>query len=187
MIRNVSANGTRHCFALKMDIKRFFDSVDHQILKNLLRKNIYDEKALKIIDTIIDSFTSNVAGKGIPLGNVTSQLFANLYLHELDLFIKHECRERNYLRYCDDFIILSSDEHHLRCLITHIRNFLDRNLRLKLHPKKVILRKLSKGIDFIGYVLFAHHTLVRTRTKKRMKCRLKNTYDCFLNGVRNGP
>lgn len=98
MIRKVSANGTRHCYALKMDIKRFFDSVDHKILKNLLRKHIYDEKFLKIIDTIIDSFSANEKQKGIPLGNVTSQLFANVYLHELDHFIKHELRERYYLR-----------------------------------------------------------------------------------------
>jgi RNA-directed DNA polymerase len=134
MIRKVSANGTRHCYALKMDIKRFFDSVDHKILKNLLRKHIHDEKFLKIIDTIIDSFSANEKQKGIPLGNVTSQLFANVYLHELDNFIKHELRERYYLRYCDDFIILSSDECYLNCLITRVVEFLAKNLKLELHP-----------------------------------------------------
>ena len=131
---------------------------------------------------IIDSFTLHADGKGIPLGNVTSQLFANVYLHELDHFIKHVHRERYYLRYCDDFIILSSDECHLKCLIAHIREFLARNLQLELHPKKVTIRKLSTGIDFIGYVHFPHHTLVRSRTKQRMKKRLKITFESLLEG-----
>ena len=89
MIRKVSANGTKPCYALKMDIRRFFDTVDHQILKILLCKTINDEKTLKIIDMIIDSFKikNGVKGPvGIPLGNVTSQLFANVYLNELDGF-----------------------------------------------------------------------------------------------------
>lgn len=182
MIRKVSGNGTRHCYGLKMDIKRFFDSIDHLILKHLLRGYIQDDKVLKITDTIIDSFSSTSKGKGIPLGNVTSQLFANIYLHELDHYIKHTLHERYYLRYCDDFIILSNDECHLRCLITHIGEFLIKNLKLELHPKKVVLRKLSKGIDFIGYVFFAHHILMRTRTKQRMISRLEKSCNALLEG-----
>jgi RNA-directed DNA polymerase len=181
MIRKVSGNGTRHCFALKMDIKRFFDSIDHKILKGLLRKKIYDEKLLKIVDVIIDSFQISKE-KGIPLGNVTSQIFANIYLHELDLYIKHELKERDYLRYCDDFVILSSDECHLKCLISRISEFLALNLKLELHPRKIILRKLSKGIDFIGYIHFAHHILLRTRTEQRMKSRLKKSFEKFIKG-----
>jgi RNA-directed DNA polymerase len=186
MIRKVSANGTKACYALKMDIKRFFDTIDHQILKNLLRKNITDAKALTIIDAIIDSFQVNNGGLGnvgIPLGNVTSQLFANVYLHELDDFIKQDLRERYYLRYCDDFIILSRYEHHLKHIIATIREFLSTILKLELHPKKVIIRKLDHGIDFVGYMLFSHHILLRTRTKRRMKTRLKEAYECFLNGT----
>lgn len=182
MIRKASANATRHCYCLKMDIKRFFDSVDHKILKCLLRKKIWDENILKLIDIIIDSFSIGKEGKGIPLGNVTSQIFANIYLHELDKYIKHQLREPYYLRYCDDFIILSNDESHLRCLIEYIRKFLLINLQVELHPKKIILRKLSKGIDFIGYILFANHLLVRTKTKRRMKNRLKITFERFLKG-----
>ena len=81
-----------------------------------------------------------------------------------------------YLRYCDDFIILSSDQHHLRCLTDKISIFLANHLQLELHPKKVILRKLRKDIDFVGYVFFSHHRLVRTKTKQRMKKRLKKTF-----------
>ena len=185
MIRKVSANGKQPCYALKMDIKRFFDTVNHRILKTLIRKNIRDEKTLKIIDTIIDSFKVNsgpLEDVGIPLGNATSQLFANIYLHELDDFIKQGLRERYYLRYCDDFIILSNDKDHLKSLIVSIREFLVKNLQLELHPKKLIIRKLSQGIDFVGYILFSQHTLVRTRTKQRMKKRLKNAYEIYLLG-----
>ncbi len=185
MIRKVSANGKQPCYALKMDIKRFFDTINHQILKTLIRKNIADEKVLKIIDTIIDSFkvSSGPSGSvGIPLGNATSQLFANVYLHELDDFIKQELRERYYLRYCDDFIILSNDQNHLESLIFPIREFLIKKLQLDLHPKKLIIRKLTQGIDFVGYVLFFKHTLVRTRTKQRMKKRLKEAYEIYLQG-----
>jgi hypothetical protein len=184
MIRKVSANGNRPCYALKMDIRRFFDTIDHRILKMLIRKNIRDEKVLRIIDIIIDSFKVNIESLenvGIPLGNATSQLFANIYLHELDDFIKQELRERYYLRYCDDFIILSNNEDHLKSLITTIREFLRKNLKLELHPKKVIIRKLNQGIDFVGYIHFLKYTLVRTRTKQRMKMRLRNAYEMFLS------
>jgi RNA-directed DNA polymerase len=118
----------------------------------------------------------------IPLGNATSQLFANVYLHELDDFVKQGLKERYYLRYCDDFIILSNDENHLKSLIVPIREFLQKNLQLQLHPKKLIIRKLTQGIDFVGYVLFLQHTLVRTRTKQRMKKRLKKAHETFLEG-----
>ncbi len=181
MIRKVSANNSRPCYALKMDIKCFFDSVDHKILKVLIRRNIQDLGVLEIVDKIIDSFQIDEA-MGIPLGNVTSQLFANVYLHELDDFIKQTLREPYYLRYCDDFIILSRDESHLKHLIFVVQDFLTKNLRLKLHPKKVMIKKLTEGIDFIGYVLFPNHRLVRTRTKQRLKKRLKEAYTAYLRG-----
>ena len=127
MIRKISANGKLPCFALKMDIQRFFDSVDHKILKALLRKNIRDNQALEIIDMIIDSFKVKETPEGaigIPLGNVTSQFFANLYLHELDDFVKQNLREKYYLRYSDDFIVLANDEIYLRDLILTQVHFL---------------------------------------------------------------
>lgn len=185
MIRKVSVNGFKPCFALKMDIKRFFDSVNHNMLKVLLRERILDDKALKIIDAIIDSFHTRVGANGkvgMPLGNVTSQLFANIYLHELDLFIKDCLREKYYLRYCDDFLILSDNESHLCSLIDPISEFLRKILRLEIHPKKLTIRKLSQGIDFVGYVLFDKYTLLRNRTKKRLRNRLIEANEDFLNG-----
>jgi RNA-directed DNA polymerase len=159
-----------------MDIKRFFDSVDTSILKTLIRKQVQDEKILQIIDMIIDSFFhTKTADKtsGIPLGNLTSQIFANIYLHELDLFIKHKLKEQFYLRYCDDFIILSKHKERLQALIPIIQNFLTNQLHLQLHPKKISIRPLKQGIDFIGYVLYPKHTLIRPKTKKRALKRLR--------------
>jgi len=100
----------------------------------------------------------------------------------LDDFIKQELKERYYLRYCDDIIILSNSELHLKHLIVSIREFLAKHLHLTLHPKKVIIRKLNQGIDFVGYILFEKYTLVRTRTKQRMKTRLKQGHECYLTG-----
>jgi len=185
MIRKISANGTRPCYALKMDIRRFFDTVNHQILKTLLRKNIKDENILKTTDMIIDSFKTKkteAGDVGIPLGNVTSQLFANVYLHELDDFVKQKLNEKFYLRYCDDFIILSNNKFHLDELIGSIRKFLAKTLQLELHPKKLIIKKSSQGIDFVGYVLFDRHVLSRTRTKQRLKRRLKEAYESYTIG-----
>ncbi|HLB53389.1 MAG TPA: reverse transcriptase/maturase family protein [Chlamydiales bacterium] len=182
MIKKVSCNGFKPCFALKMDIRRFFDTIHHPTLKLLLRKYIKDENAMRLIEMIIDSFKVSDE-HGIPLGNVTSQLFANVYLHKLDEFIKQQLREKFYIRYCDDFIILSNNKSHLQTLIVSIREFLSQNLQLDLHPKKVIIAKLTSGIDFLGYVLFEHHTLMRARTKQRMKKRLQTAFEEYLIGV----
>lgn len=103
-LRKISQNGAKQCFFLKMDIQRFFDSVDHVLLKRLIRKRIRDKRVLTLVDKIIDSFVfQEIDGRkiGIPLGNVTSQLFANIYLHELDLFVKETLRKKFYLRFCD--------------------------------------------------------------------------------------
>ncbi len=97
--------------------------------------------------------------------------------------MKHVLREPHHLRYCDDFIVLSGDQAYLMCLIARIGEFLAKHLQLELHPNKIILRKLSTGIDFIGYVFFAHHTLLCNRTKQRMKNRLKQTFNDLLDGA----
>ena len=104
----------------------------------------------------------------MPIGNLTSQLFANIYLDRLDKFIKHQLRIKFYLRYCDDFIILDSDLDKLKSLIKVIEYFLNNKLKLKVHPNKIIIRKLKQGIDFLGYVVLPHYRLLRTKTKRRM-------------------
>jgi retron-type reverse transcriptase len=110
--RKLSQNNSRNIFALKCDIKKFFDSIDQNILLERIKRKIINVDTIWLVEKIIKSFP-----RGLPLGNVTSQIFANIYLNELDQFVKHKLREKYYLRYCDDFIILSTDENSGRALI----------------------------------------------------------------------
>lgn len=158
----VSKNYTEDCWALKLDIKKFFASVNHKVLLNLLKRKIRDHDILWLLIQVIDSFPL-----GIPLGNLTSQVFANIYLNELDQFVKHRLRIKCYLRYADDFIMLSCS-NDLNHWINGIEVFLWKELKLTLHPKKITLRRLYWGIDFLGYIVLPHHVLPRTKTKRRM-------------------
>lgn len=165
-----------------MDIQRFFDTLDHTILNSLLYKQIQDKRVLCIVERVIDSFKSQPDPNiGLPLGNVTSQLFANIYLHTLDDFVKHTLRQKYYLRYCDDFILVAHDKSQLEVCIEPIRTFLAQTLRLTLHSKKIVLRNMHQEIDFLGYILLLHHRLLRTRTRRRMQRRLSSKYSAYLN------
>jgi len=172
--RIVSKNDTRTCWALKLDIKKFFANVDHKTLFKLLSKKINDSDILWLLSEVIESFHSDSGeGKGIPLGNLTSQIFANIYMNELDQFIKHELKVTYYLRYADDFIVLSYS-NDLNQWIKQINVFLEEKLKLELHPEKIILRKLEWGIDFLGYIVLPHYILPRAKTKRRMFNKLKD-------------
>ena len=139
------------------------NSIDQKILINLIQKKTKDKDTVWLIEKIIKSFE-----KGLPLGNITSQLFANIYLNELDKFIKHQLRIKYYIRYCDDFIILSSNKNYLIGLIPTIQSFLKNKLSLSFHYNKIILRKWHQGVDFLGYISFPYHRFLRNKTKKRM-------------------
>jgi len=165
--RKVSKNYTQNCWALKCDIKRFFDSVDHDILLGLIKLKIKDPDIMWLLEEIIRGFEMEKS-KGIPIGNLTSQLFSNIYLNEFDQFIKKELKVKHYVRYADDFIILDQSRKALLSAIEDIKIFLDQRLKLSLHPRKVSLRKLTWGFDFVGYVALPHHQVVRTKTKKRI-------------------
>ena len=174
LVRRVSKNYTGSCWALKCDIKKFFASVDHQILLDLLAKKVEDKDILWILSEIIESFGSEYGnGRGIPLGNITSQVFANIYLDNLDQFVKHELRVKYYMRYADDFLILSNKKSELLKLIEPVEKFLSNELSLELHPDKTILRKLDWGIDFLGYIVLPHYILPRTKTKRRIFKKLR--------------
>ncbi|KKW27396.1 MAG: Retron-type reverse transcriptase [Parcubacteria group bacterium GW2011_GWB1_52_7] len=166
-LRKISANHKRPAYALKCDIRKFFDSIDHAILIKLLERRVHDTDAQQLLTGIIKSFET-MPGKGLPLGNVTSQLFANVYMNELDQWTKHELKARLYLRYCDDFIILHQDKKYLVDILPKIARSLKEKLQLELHPNKVTIRKISQGVDFLGYVVLPHAIMVRTRTKLRM-------------------
>ena len=120
-----------------------------------------------LIKRVLDSF-SKLPGKSLPLGNLTSQLFGNIYLNEFDQFVKHILKERYYIRYCDDFIVLSDNAEKLIELVSKFQEFLRERLGLELHPHKVFIRKYGQGIDFLGYIVLPYHRVMRTRTRRRM-------------------
>lgn len=157
---------------LKCDIKKFFDSVDHQKLITILEKTVRDEKVIDLLKEIIHSFETR-SGKGIPLGNFTSQLFSNVYMNVFDQYVKRGLRVNHYIRYADDFVILDIDKNKLLKLLPVISNFLNERLFLSVHPNKIYLRKFSQGIDFLGYVIFPYHSVLRTKTKKRILKKVK--------------
>ncbi|MCI5108324.1 MAG: reverse transcriptase/maturase family protein [Candidatus Pacebacteria bacterium] len=168
--KKASLNNIRTCWVLKCDIKKFFDSIDHEILISILNKNISDEKVVKLLEKIIESF-HKCSNKGLPLGNLTSQLLVNIYINEFDHFVKHELRIKYYIRYADDFVVLSPDRGYLEEIFPIIESFLNSTLKLSIHPNKISINTMASGIDFLGWVHFPDHCVLRTSTKRRM---LKN-------------
>jgi retron-type reverse transcriptase len=187
MLRQASKNNTKTCFVLKCDIRKFFNSIDHDILIGLLQKKIKDKKTMNLLEEIIDSFGGEkpilFQRKGVPIGNLTSQLFANIYMNGLDQFVRHDLKVKYYARYTDDFIIVSGDKNYLQKLLPPIQLFLKEKLKLELHPNKVSIRKYHHGIDFLGYVALPHHIALRTRTKKRMMWKLRNRMTEYKNNT----
>lgn len=178
----LSKNNYRNIYALKCDIKKFFDSVDQKVLLKIIKRKIYNGDLIWLIQEILKSFEKEKS-RGLPLGNVTSQLFANIYLNELDQFVKHKLKVKFYLRYCDDFVILGRDKDNLLLTAGKIDEFLKNNLSLFLHSDKIIIRKYRQGIDFLGYVILPYHRVVRTRTKRRIFKKLMKRKEKLKNGL----
>lgn len=150
---------TQYC--LKLDIRKFYHSIDHDILKIIVRKKIKDKRLLNLLDEIIES------AQGVPIGNYLSQFFANLYLTYLDHWIKEQKKVRYYFRYSDDIVILGRDKQELRNLLYDIQNYLNNKLKLSFKDNWQIFKVDSRGIDFVGYRVFHTHTLLRKRIKKK--------------------
>lgn len=161
--KKVSTNDTRTCYVLKADVKHYFETVDHKILMLILQRKIKDEKLLNLINIILSNYTTKEQSKGIPLGNLTSQFFANIYLNELDQFAKHKLRAKYYIRYVDDFVILHENPNILEDYKKKIDDYLRIKLELGLHPDKSKIVKLKSGIGFLGFRIFFHQRLVRKK------------------------
>lgn len=182
-----SYNDTRTCWILKCDISKFFSSINHKILRRMLSAKIKDQDFLELLEKIVESFYSDKTveptnKKGIPIGNLTSQFFSNVYLDKLDQYVKHELKVKYYIRYADDFIFVSYDRKYLIGLIELVSAFLKRELDLEMHPKKIILEKFSSGVDFLGYIIFPNHILPRTTTKRRLTRRIRKKIYEFKKG-----
>ncbi len=175
--RKVSQNNSRTAWVLKCDIRKFFANIDHQILKEILNYYIDDTNTLWLLEKVIDSFyTGENFDIGLPLGNLTSQLLINIYMNEFDQHIKRVLKVQYYIRYADDFVIFHENKQYLINLLPHISEFLGIRLKLSLHPKKVFIKPLNRGIDFLGWVHFPHHRVLRTSTKRRMFNKLKRNH-----------
>jgi hypothetical protein len=157
---------TKYC--LKLDIHKFFPSIDNSILKKLLRRKFKDNKLLKLLDEIVDS------ADGVPIGNYLSQYFANFYLNYFDHWLKEVKGVKYYFRYCDDMVILSDDKRYLHTLRYDIEKYLNNNLNLKLKDNYQVFPVESRGIDFLGYVFYHDYTKLRKRIKKNFARKLKN-------------
>jgi len=188
-VRKISGNGVvfenkfgdnnfvyGYCF--KADIKHYFNEVNHEILIRIIKKKIRDRKVIWLIEQILSNTPRGggegceIGNKGMPLGNLTSQFFANVYLNELDYFVKHALKAKYYIRYVDDFVILYSGKEQLEKWKMEINDFLNTNLKLELHPDKSRIIPISKGIDFVGFRNFYYFKLLRKRNIQNMFCRI---------------
>jgi len=171
--RKVSQNHRKTAWVLKCDIRKFFASINQIILLTILDKYIPDKRVINLLGTILQSFSSGIQNIGLPLGNLTSQILSNVYLNVFDQFIKQHLHVKYYIRYADDFVLFSTDREYLQKMLVQIEEFLFRELHLSLHPQKIAFRTLASGVDFLGWIHFPHHRILRTTTKRRM---LKNIY-----------
>ena len=163
----MDVENTTYC--LKIDVKKFYPSIDHDILKSIIRKKIKDKKLLFILDEIIDS------APGVPIGNYLSQYFANLYLAYFDHYMKEVQQVKYYQRYADDIVILHSNKPYLHAILINISDYFNENLKLTVKHNYQVFPVSTRGIDYLGYKSFHSHTLLRKSIKKRLFKALKNT------------
>lgn len=182
-------------YVLQCDIQKYFPSIDHKILLKIIVRKIKDEKVLWLAELIVESVSGlrlavfgerqepNTENReGIPIGNLTSQFFANLYLNELDYFVKFDLRERYYLRYMDDFLIFGNDKKHLHTLKEKIREFLEKTLQLNLHPRKSKVFPTKLGVDFCGFRNFKDYRRLKKSNIKMFIKRMKKKQEQLRQG-----
>jgi len=157
----------RNKYALKCDIRKFYPSISHDIMFDIVKKSVTDERMLGILRDIIHSVQG---GKNVPIGNLCSQWFGNLYLHELDMFVKQSLRCKCYLRYSDDFCLFHNDKEKLKEWRRRIDEFIHARLGLSFSKSEIF--PVGNGLDFVGYRHFKDFILIRKRTLKRMKKRM---------------
>ncbi len=187
----ISENNTKTCWVLKCDVRKFFANIHHETLVGILGKYIADQDIIWLLEKVIRSFSAGRTNVGLPLGNLTSQLFVNIYMNDFDQFVKHKLRTRYYIRYADDFVLFSQNKEWLQQQINPIRQFLKNHLLLELHPKKVSINTIGSGVDFLGWIHFPDHRILRKSTKRRMIKRVqkhptRETIQSYLGLLRHG-
>lgn len=168
----------RRVYVLQGDIRHYYPSINHAILLRLIARTLRDRRIVDIWRRIIDSFGTT---RGLPIGSLTSQLAANIYLNPFDHFVKEQLHVKHYARYMDDFVIVMADKERLRKVLSAIHEYLDTHLNLELN-RKTRIYPASHGIDFAGYRIFATHILSRKRTIKAAKLRFKHLSHLYKYG-----
>lgn len=164
----------KNSYVWRADIKKFFDSVNHEILLNIIMRRVRSSMTSALIANIIGSF-SKTPGTGMPIGNLTSQIFSNIYLNELDRYVKHTIKPQAYMRYGDDLIIIEKDKAKLEQIRTLVDEFLTTKLKLTLHAKNNIIVKARHGIKFLGVVIYPQGRRLNKRAKGRAFSRLSTS------------
>jgi len=184
-------------YFMKCDISKYFYSIDQHKLKEIISRKIKDENVLWLVGKIIDShnemkISAHVENsyyfeqkKGIPIGNLTSQLFSNIYLNDLDYFVKNSLRIKYYVRYVDDFVIIEKDAKLLQDYFRRIKLFLSENLFLKLEKEKTQINKISFGVDFIGFVAFKYYSRVRSKGYRKFVSEFRANISLYHKGLVN--
>ncbi len=168
-----------HVYVLQADISKYFQSINHKILLNILQRTFREKEVLSLYQTIIE--TNNTTGQGIPIGALTSQTLANHYLSEVDHFVKEKLRVKFYIRYMDDMIILGSSKEYLKDILVELKLFIETKLELHLNPKTHIY-PACQGVDFTGYRIWKTHILPRKRNVKAAKKRFKSISKRYAKG-----
>ena len=172
---------TQYC--LKLDIKKFYPSIKHTILKELLARKFKDPKLIALLNEIIDSINNGI---GIPIGNYISQFLANFYLSAFDHWIKETLQIKYYFRYCDDIVILGKSKDELHSILFKIQQYLHTKLELSVKPNHQVFPINSRGIDFVGYRFYHTHTLLRKRIKKNFIRMIKYNHNAKSIASYNG-
>jgi retron-type reverse transcriptase len=168
-------------YAFKADIRHYFDTVDQRILMRIIGRKITDPKVLWLINTILCNHAAVAPCKGMPIGNLTSQFFANVYLNELDQYVKHVLKCKYYIRYVDDFVVLHATRQQLEYWRAAISKFVQTELQLGLHPDKSRIVRVSSGITFLGFRLSLTHRLLKKSNQTRIFTRIQKFADMGLS------
>ena len=175
----------RYKWYLKLDIEKFFASVNHDILLRLINRKIKDPAVMSLCRIILSNQTASMGleeNRGLPVGNLTSQFFANIYLNKLDHFIKQSLGYQAYVRYMDDFILFSDDPQELKHALKQIEQFVQQQLDLRIKPQSVQLNRVSHGIPYLGYRIFPKLLRIRRENLKRCLKGIEKTEQAYIKG-----
>ncbi len=181
LVNNAFDNNLIIGYVLKADIKKYFETVIHEILLNIIGEKIKDKKVIWLIEQILNNYY--IKRKGMPLGNLTSQFFANIYLNKFDYFVKHNLKAKYYIRYVDDFVILHKNMKVLEHCKEEIEKYLKNKLKLELHPDKSKIMPLSDGIIFLGYKIFYYYKLLKKSNKRKFEREFEWKLQLFNDGI----